>query len=213
MNSESQLEQLASAILKRAQTLADSQRQAAQQQRDKILAESAKRLRLREERELANAQTYAEQVYRQRVQATEIKMQAELDQLRWTLIQDVMLAVRENLRSLCQQQSRYVSLLKQYLDHATGLLAANEEVVVEVNAQDYVLLMPQWSTLTQNIPQKRCTLVTSSHSFTGGLLVRDPDDRMRVDNTFEGLSARLESELYEAVTAQLFAAASPIRNV
>lgn len=213
MNSESQLEQLASAILKRAQTLADSQRQAAQQQRDKILAESAKRLRLREERELANAQTYAEQVYRQRVQATEIKMQAELDQLRWTLIQDVMLAVRENLRSLCQQQSRYVSLLKQYLDHATGLLAANEEVVVEVNAQDYVLLMPQWSTLTQNIPQKRCTLVTSNHSFTGGLLVRDPDDRMRVDNTFEGLSARLESELYEAVTAQLFAAASPIRNV
>lgn len=213
MNSESQLEQLASAILKRAQTLADSQRQAAQQQRDKILAESAKRLRLREERELANAQTYAEQVYRQRVQATEIKMQAELDQLRWTLIQDVMLAVRENLRSLCQQQSRYVSLLKQYLDHATGLLTANEEVVVEVNAQDYVLLMPQWSTLTQNVPQKRCTLVTSNHSFTGGLLVRDPDDRMRVDNTFEGLSARLESELYEAVTAQLFAAASPIRNV
>ncbi|OQW95911.1 MAG: hypothetical protein BWK79_00665 [Beggiatoa sp. IS2] len=212
MNSESQLEQLANAILKRAQTLADSQRQAAQQQRDKILAESANRLRLREERELANAQTYAEQVYRRRVQATEIKMQAELDQLRWTLIQDVMLALRENLRLLCQQQSRYVSLLKQYFDHAAGLLADSEEVVVEVNAQDYALLLPHWPTFMQDVPQKRCTLVASSRSFTGGLLVRDPDDRVRVDNTFEGLSARLESELYEAITAQLFAAASPIRS-
>lgn len=212
MNAESQLEQLASAILKRAQTLADSQRQSAQQQRDKILAESAKRLQLREERELANARTYADQVYRQRVQAAEIKMQAELDQLRWALIQEVRAAVQENLQQLCQQPQRYVPLLKQYLDDATQLLANTEEVTVEVNAQDYALLTPQWPALIQDIPQKRCTLVISRHPVSGGLRVYDPDNRVQVDHTFEGLSARLESELYEVITAQLFASTSSIRN-
>jgi V/A-type H+-transporting ATPase subunit E len=47
----------------------------------------------------------------------------------------------------------------------------------------------------------------------GGLLVHDLEDRIRVDNTFEGLVERLENELHQVIIAQLFAMTTPLRNV
>ena len=76
----SQVEQLENAIQQRAKTLANAHLQAAHEQRDKILADSAKRLQLREKREIDIAKSAADQDYRRRVQASEIKMQAKLDQ-------------------------------------------------------------------------------------------------------------------------------------
>jgi V/A-type H+-transporting ATPase subunit E len=210
MNTNTQLEQLESAIRQRSQTLADNQLQAAQQERDKILAESAKRLQQREERETEIAKAAAEQEYRRRVQASEIKMQAELDQLRWTLVQSVITDLHEHLKELSQQQETYISLLKQYLKSAAQRFDETE-LVVEVNAYDYELLAPQWE--ENSVPEKRCTLSASTENLTGGLLVRNQADRIRVDNTFDGLIARLENELYQIITSQLFASAIPTRNI
>lgn len=213
MNANTQLEQLESAIRQRAQTLADNHRQTAQQQREKILADSAKRLRQREEQATEIAKAAAEREYRRQVQASEIKMQAELDQLRWTLVQSVITNLQEQLRQLSQQQTIYVNLLKQYLKNAAQLFE-DDNLVVEVNAHDHVLLAPQWEEIVDEcVPNKHCTLSASSQPFTGGLLVRNQEDRIRVDNTFEGLIARLENELYQVITAQLFVQATPTRNL
>jgi V/A-type H+/Na+-transporting ATPase subunit E len=213
MSTETQLQQLESAIRKRAQNLADNQLSAAQQKHDQILADATKRLNKREEREIEIAKAAAEQAYRRRVQASEIKMQAELDQLRWTLLQSVMSLLHEHLKQLSQHQENYIHLLKQYLKNAVTLFE-DQELVVEVNADDHGLLAPQWEEFVKDcVPDKQCTLSVSTQSITGGLLVRNKADRIRIDNTFEGLIARMENEIYQAITTQLFASATPTRNL
>jgi len=208
---DSQLEQLEMTIRQRAQALADKHLQAAQQERDKILAESDKRLQQREEREIEIAKAAAEQEYRRRVQASEIKMQAQLDQLRWALVQSLITDLHEQLKQLSQQDKAYINLLKQYLKNAAQLFDETE-LVVEVNADDYERF--QWEQIVKDsVPDKRCTLSASPDNFTGGLLVRNQADRIRVNNTFEGLLTRLENELYQIITAQLFASAMPTRNL
>ena len=211
--STNQLEQLETAILTQAQTLAQSYLQAGQQQSDKILADSKKRLQQREQRETEIAKIAADQEYRRRVQASEIKMQAELDQLRWTLVQTIITELHERLNQSGQQKTIYIDLLKQYLQNAAALFEEDDLVVV-VNQSDHAMLAPQWDTLVKDwLPEKRCSLAPDTANFTGGLLVRNPADRIRVDNTFEGLIARLENELYQVITAQLFASATPTRNI
>ena len=213
MNTETQLEQLENAIRKQAQSLADSHLNAAQQQCDKIVADAAKRLQQREERETEIAKVAAEQEYRRQVQAGEIKMHAELDQLRWTLVQAVMTDLQIHLNQLCQQEADYLKLMKQYLQNAAQLFE-DKELVVEVNADDHTRLASQWDDISQEcVPNKQCTLLISAQNFTGGLLVRNQTDRIRVDNTFEGLITRLENEFYQVITAQLFASATPVRNL
>ncbi|MCK5716858.1 MAG: hypothetical protein KAH77_05155 [Thiomargarita sp.] len=201
----SQVEQLENAIQQRAKTLANAHLQAAHEQRDKILADSTKRLQLREKREIDIAKSAADQDYRRRVQASEIKMQAKLDQLRWHLIQSVLSEVQAQLKN----QDR-LSLLKQYLKNA-ALLFDTHDLVVRVNQQDHALLAPQWDEWIKDIVP--CTLSDTIGTFTGGVLVHDKEDRIRIDNTFEGLIERLKDELYQIITAQLFASASPTRNI
>jgi V/A-type H+-transporting ATPase subunit E len=212
MTIETSLEQLENAIRKRAQNLVETHFRNAQQQRTQILAEATKRLRLREERETELAKTVAEQEYRRRVQASEIKMQAELDQLRWSLVQVVMSELREQLKTLSNRPTEYKALLKQYLANAVPFFA-EAEVVVEVNAHDHALLSSQWEEMVTNLATKRCQLTVSAQHFMGGLLVRNREDRIRIDNTFEGLMERLEGELYQVITSQLFATVTPTRNV
>jgi len=203
MSTHTQIEQLESAIHKRAQVLAESHLSAAQAQREKMLAESAKRLRRREEREIEMAKAEAEQEYRRIVQASEIKMQAELDQLRWKLLQSVINHLYEHLKRL--RKTTYINLLKQYFISAAQQIE-DEALVVEVNHHDHALLAPQWEEIVKSVPDKQCTLSDSHQQSTGGVLVRA--DRIRIDNTFEGLIARLEDELYQIITAQLFASAT-----
>jgi len=213
MNTDSQIEQLENAIHKRAQVLHDSHFAAAQEQREKILAESAKRLQQHEEREIEMAKAAAEQEYRRRVQASEIKMQTELDQLRWKLVQLVISNLHEHLKQLCEQEKTYTALLKQYFISAAQQLE-DKELVIEVNHHDHALLAPQWEDITNSlVPNKQCSLEMSKQPLTGGVLIRNKTDRIRIDNTFEGLIARLENELYQIITAQLFATATSTRNI
>ncbi len=213
MSTPSQIEQLENAIRNRAQTLADTHLQAAYQQSEHISTEATKRLTKREANEIEIAKTAAEQAYRRRVQASEIKMQAELDQLRWTLVQTVMTQLHEQLKQFVQQEDTYLPLLKQYCLRAAQSFH-EQELVAEVNANDYNRLISQWNDFIKaNLPNQQCTLASSTQSFMGGILVRDQADRIRIDNTFEGLLSRLETELYQVITTQLFASATATRKI
>lgn len=210
---DSQIEKLEQAILQRAQTLADSHLSSADQQRQKIMADSAKRLRRREEQATAEAKAAAEQEYHRLVQASEIKMQAELDQVRWSLMQSAMNALREKLQQVTQQPEQYLTVLKQYLQHAANSIEA-DKLEVLVNQQDHDLLDKQWSDFIAdcNICQT-CTLSTQKQPFLGGVLVRSADNRIQVDNTFDGIIERSLDEIYQEMNTQLFATASPIRSL
>ncbi|MBE9562504.1 MAG: hypothetical protein IMF12_06540 [Proteobacteria bacterium] len=208
---KNQLEQLETAIRKQAKNLADSNLQAAQQQRTKILDDANKQLVKQEEREIEKAQAAAEQEYRRRVQAGEIAMQAELDQLRWSLIQTVMDNMQQYLQNL--SPNNYMNLLKQYLTN-TASLFEDKKLVIEVNAKDYQLLAPQWETIVMEcVPEKKCILSMDTKQITGGLIIHNATNRIRIDNSFEGLIARLENKIYQVITAQLFASVSSTRNI
>ncbi len=206
-----QLEQLETAIRNQAKNLADSNLQAAEQQSIKILADANKQLAKKEEREIEKAQVAAEQEYRRKVQAGEIAMQAELDQLRWSLVQSVMANMQQHLQNLTSDS--YINLLKQYLTH-TATLFEDEKLIIEVNAEDYQLLAPQWETIVNEcVPDKKCILSMETKKITGGLIIHNAVNRIRIDNSFEGLISRLENEIYQVITAQLFASVNPTRNM
>ncbi len=211
---KSNLEQLESAIRQQADNLANSHLEAAQQKAEQILADSAKRLQKREEREREIAEVAANQEFRRRVQASEIKMQAELDKLRWSLVQSVLSDLQMELKQLRQEEDSYMALLKQYLKNAAQLFD-EKELVVEVNADDHLLLAPLWESFVKDaVPDKTCKLLLASNkNLTGGLLVRNEVDRIRVDNTFEGLIERLKNDIYQIITTQLFASVTSIRNI
>lgn len=210
---DAQIEQLEQAILQRAQTLADSHLSSAEQQRRKIMADSATRLRQREEQANTEAKTAADQEYRRQVQASEIKMQAQLDQLRWSLMQSAIAELREQLQQITQQPQQYLNILKQYLQHAASHIEA-DVLEVQVNAQDYELLNQQWATFVTDCNiQQTCHLSTETQPVLGGLLVYSENHRIQVDNTFDGIIERSLDELYQEMNTQLFATASPIRSV
>jgi V/A-type H+-transporting ATPase subunit E len=210
---KSNLEQLENAIRQQAIKLANSHLNAAKQQAEQILVDSNQNLQQREKYERNQSQAAADQEYRRRVQANEIKMQAELDQLRWSLVQSVLADLRAHLKQLRQNQQIYIPLLKQYLKNATQLFDETE-LVVEVNSKDELLLKPIWQDFIAEIAaEKTFTLLVSSEHFTGGLLIRNQTDRIRIDNTFEGLIERLKYELYQVIITQLFASVTSIRNI
>ncbi len=67
MSPEDQVTALEKAILERAQTLADEHSDQARRARERILADSAERLRLMEDREVLVAKARAEREYRRQV--------------------------------------------------------------------------------------------------------------------------------------------------
>jgi V/A-type H+-transporting ATPase subunit E len=199
------VEQLEQAILKRAQDLVDSHTQAAQQQKTQILAESAKRQQLREHHETEIAKSLAEQHYRRKVQSSEIKMQAELDALRWNLIQNILNELRHSLDELCQQPELYLSLLQDYLAHAADHFP-NKILCVRANSRDYNWLAPQWQQLIETIHLPApAQLSLSETEFSGGFLISDLENQVRIDYTFEGLLERFEMNLCQEIHQHLFA--------
>lgn len=209
---DSQIEQLEQAILQRAQSLADTHLRNAQQQRDKIITNSQKRLQRREEQATETAKSLAEREYRRQVQSNEIQLQGDLDQLRWSLIQSVMNSLRERLAQLTEQKNSYLPILKQYFLHAVQAIEG-EELEVLVNPRDHALLTENWAEFEQAASPKRCQLTTSKQNFLGGLMVRTQDQRIQVNNTFEGLIERLEMQLYQEITTHLFASANTLRSL
>ncbi|MCK5718835.1 MAG: hypothetical protein KAH84_02670 [Thiomargarita sp.] len=213
MSTIDQVERLEDAIRQRAKILANNQLSAAKQQRQKILEETNQRLEKNERQAIENAKVASEQAYRRQVQANEIKMQAELDQLRWQLIESMMEQLYEQLKQLPQQKESYLKLLKQYISTTVQQLE-DKTLVVEVNQQDYDLLVPQWENIIQECaPNKECSLAVSAEVFIGGVLVRNQVDRIRINNTFEGLITRLENELHQLIASQLFASVTSTRNL
>ena len=200
-----QLAALENAILSRAHHLVDTQHQAAQQQREKILADANKQVHFKEERETETAKIAAEQAYRRQVQASEIKLHAQLDQLRWSLIQSVMSKLHARLQEVVKHTDSYLALLQQYFGQAAQVIE-REALIVEANERDYDLLSKHWVDFTEHT-SKSCSLAKSTQVMTGGIIVTSDDNRIRVDYSFEGLVRQLEDDIYQLITALLFAEA------
>lgn len=201
------IEDLESALVFRAEALADEYLNGAERLRGQILEDANKMLRLREEREILAAKAAAERLYRQRVQSAEIKMQEELDHLRWTLVHSVLEDVNNHLSQLAGDDETYMPLLARLLYQGASAIE-RDELVARVNQRDLPKLAPRWAEMVkESAAGKQVRLSQQPIETSGGMLIESGDGRIRVDNTFEGRMERLQTEIHRAITERLFASA------
>lgn len=198
-----QVQELEQAILSRAERLATEYRERAHRSRDSILREASERLRLREAREEAIAKALAERTFRQRVQASELKMQSHLDLMRWNLVRDVEQQLEERMRTFMQDEAIYNAWLQSLILGAASQIE-RDALVVSANARDHQRLFARWDDIAKQLPQGRNASLSESPIDTlGGAVVASADGRIRVDNTFEGRLDRLRARVQQVILERL----------
>lgn len=203
---ESQLVALERAIMARAEDLAQEFHDKAKRQKDTILRDAAERLHMAEEREVLVAKAEAERHFRRVTQASELKLQARLDQLRWEMVQTVQTRLTERMQKLCADHTAYRAWLVEMIRQAAALLPAGD-LTAEVNADDLSWLSTQWQALaTEAAPERTIHLAEKATWGSGGVKLRTADNRAQVDNRFEGRIGRLEAAIQRSILQQLFPA-------
>jgi V/A-type H+-transporting ATPase subunit E len=198
------LDALEDAIMARANELAQEFQDKAVRQRDTILRDAAERLHLAEEREVLIAKAEAERHYRRVTQASELRMQSRLDQLRWEMVQTVQSRLAEKMERMRQDQPTYRSWLITMLADASTLLPEGE-LHAEANAEDLSWLAGEWDAIVAAAaPDRVVTLNDTATWGSGGLKVKTADKRAQVDNTFEGRLERYQSRIQRVILKQLF---------
>lgn len=201
-----QAKELESAIFERANRLAREYRERAGRSRDNILQEAHNRLHLREEREVLLAKSRAERTFRRQVQANELKLQKEMDLLRWNLVVTVKNQLRDRVLTLVEDEQHYLPLLQALLAHAARAFA-RERLVASVNARDLGRLQPNWEAFAgAACADKRIALNPVPIDCVGGVIISSEDGVIRFDNSFEGREERLADRLHQIILERLFPA-------
>ena len=198
-----QVQELEQAILARAERLAAEYRERASRSRDSILREAAERLRLREAREEAIAKSLGDRSFRQRVQASELKMQTNLDRLRWNLVQDVERRLETRMRAFMQEEAAYSAWLLSLIAVAAAQIEG-DRVRIHANLHDHQRLFARWDSVAEHLPNGHSAILADTPIATlGGALIESDDSRIRIDNTFEGRLARLRQRIQQTILERL----------
>ncbi|MBU0498942.1 MAG: V-type proton ATPase subunit E [Gammaproteobacteria bacterium] len=209
---EEQVAALERAILDRARGLAEEYLGKATQQRDNILQDATERQRLAEEREVLAAKAAADRLQRRKVQAGELKIQAQLDQLRWGLALAVQSRLAERLAELRADRPAYRDWLAELLAEGARLIPEGD-LIAEVDVDDLEWLPAAWPGLIAKAAPGRVIelsqrpfdgLRASPSACSGGILLRTADNRVRLDNRFEGRLKRLERGVQRVLMQHLF---------
>lgn len=203
MSEAEQIAGLESALIDRANKLADEYLANGRQEHERLLAEAQQRLHLEEEHETASARALADRTYQQRVQAAELDLRAEMDRLRLEMVNGVLGQLPARLAELAADEARYLPLLREWLREAAAAIE-QEELTVQLNARDLQRLGRNWDAIVrETAPGKRVALSAEPMACAGGVLVTSADGRIRVDNTFEGRQERMSEALQNAIAEQL----------
>jgi V/A-type H+-transporting ATPase subunit E len=200
-------EKLEGLLQAQAMDLAGRHLESGRQTSEQILAEVRARLHLLEEGEELRFQQEAEHRCRQLMQSARLRIDAELDRLRWTLIQGVLAELDARLARLVDDRARYRVVLGRYLAEAAQAIPAGK-LVAELSPRDVEWIRPDWAALTREAaPGREVELKALPDAASGGMRVADENGSKRIDNTFAGRRARLESELLHVIMETLFAGA------
>lgn len=197
-----QVDALEQAILARAERLATEYRDRAKRGRDSILREAADKRRLREQREESQAKAIGERTFRQQVQASELKMQSQLDRVRWNLVQSVERRLADRWSRFAEDETAYLALLRELIRAAAGQIE-RDGLLVQANLRDIKRLQPNWEQVVAELPGRRVTLIEDPIETLGGVLIVSEDRSIRVDNTFEGRLARLRPRIAQMILERL----------
>jgi V/A-type H+-transporting ATPase subunit E len=188
----------------RARRLADEYLARAESTRERMLRDENEHLRVREEREVLAAELEAERLYRSKVQATEMELRSELDRRRWEMVQQLKESISKHLDDITAHAD-YPDLLQRFLGAAAEALEDEEGLVAQLCERDHARFAGEWQAWVERAAPGRSIGLSAEHgNFSGGLLLRNCDDTVRVDHSFEGRMERLEDEINLVLTAELF---------
>ena len=176
MTAQEQAAALEKAIFDRARSLAEEHRQQAERIAEEIRRDTQERRSRFEAMAESRAASRAEREYRRLIQAAEIRLQAELDRMRWGLVESVLHTVDERLQQLRDDADAYPGLLRRLLSQASKEIK-EERLTVRVREADYERLEEQWEALTVvAAPDKVLTLSKEPFPCSGkpGIFQRDP---------------------------------------
>jgi V/A-type H+-transporting ATPase subunit E len=198
-----QVEALENAILQHAEEMARESRKSAEVSRRNILRESSERLHLREQKETLLAKSLADRAYLRKVQADELKLRSNLDHMRWNLVQMVIERLAQCMTGLREDEPAYHALLQALLQQATVQIEG-PELLIALNHDDRRRLQPRWEAFTAEAAvDKHILLAETPIETLGGLLVSTPDNRLRIDHTFEGRLERLQQKIQLVLVERL----------
>jgi V/A-type H+-transporting ATPase subunit E len=204
MSTEPTLDDLEQALMDRARRLADEYLARAESTRERMLRDENEHLRVREEREVFAAELEAERLYRSKVQATEMELRSELDRRRWDMVQQLKKSMSQRLDDVTAHAD-YADLLQQFLGAAAKALRDEDGLVAQLCERDHARFASEWPTWVESAAPGRSIELSAEHgNFSGGLLLRNCDDTVRVDHSFEGRMERLEDQINLVLTAELF---------
>jgi len=204
MSAQEQAAALEQAIFDRARALAEEHRQQAERIAEQIRRDSQEQRSLFEAKAESRAASRAEREYRRLIQAAEIRLQAELDRMRWGLVESVLHRTEQGLRELRDDPEAYPGLVRRLLSEASKEIAG-ERLTVRVREEDFGPLREQWESITVvAAPDKVLTLSKEPFACSGGVMVESEDGRIRMNNTFEGRLERLRPLLQRTIVKQLF---------
>ncbi len=199
---------LEAALLDRAERLAAEYLARGEESRETILREEQDRLRSREARIADEAKADADRIFRRRVQAAQLRVQAALDKERWNLIESVIGDLSQELASVRDDPKRYEALIGSLLAQAAESID-EEDLVASLNVDDLEALKGRWEKIVEMAaPGKSVELDTQPIECSGGVRLASRDNRVRVDATFEGRTERFRDELTQTIAERLFARAS-----
>ncbi len=203
MSEADEISGLESALVDRANKLAEEYLTHGHQEHDRLLVEANQRLHAEEERATAAARAQAERTYQQQVQAAELELRAELDRLRLELVNTALSQLSARMQQLAADDQRYLPLLRAWLREGAAAIE-RQDLVVALNARDLQRLKKDWSGFARDAaPGKNLTLAEEPLDCIGGALITSVDHNIRIDNTFEGRQGRLGEELQFVIADRL----------
>lgn len=214
ISEQDQVKALQQAILQRAEQFAEEHVQQGTMTRNKIIRDVREKIKLMEQKELLSAKVRSDREYHRLVQASELRIQAELDRNRWGLVQAVMSNVVDELDRVHQDQQQYLFIFKKLLKLGATSMGA-VPMLAYINSDDLTQFAGNWESMVIDCCGKKTDIKLSTEACicSGGLkLVSMPGDVM-VDYTFEGIVSRREEEIRRLIFERLFSTVSTMGTV
>jgi V/A-type H+-transporting ATPase subunit E len=209
-----QVKALQQAILERARELADGHVAQGRMTRARIIEDAREKIKLMEQKELLSARIHSDREYHRQVQASELRIQAELDRNRWGLVQSVMDKITRKLGDLRNDDQRYRSIFENLLKHGADRIG-HSRLVASVNSDDLSRIQDNWSAIVKDCcgDDTEIKLSPEACQCSGGLKLVSEQGDVMIDNTFEGIIARREGELQRLIFERLFSTVSTVGTV
>ena len=198
----SQINALQDAIIERAQQLAQEHINEGNLTRNRIIRDAREKVKLMEQKELLAAKDNAEREYHRLVQANELRLQSELDQNRWGIVQSVMDVVVQRIAEFAENGAEYEPVLFQLLKNGVEVINQTH-VVAQMNHRDYHKYVETWPRFVADLDAE-IELSKDYCECSGGVRLITQDGNTMVDNTFEGVLSRRQDELMRLIFERLF---------